>query len=104
MRAARRIIVLAGILALAVCAPITWTQAGAQSDSESPQITFVKIMCADFGAIPANLNDPNGLSARPDGTTLGPSIGALDVGEEKPSGWLRPCRRLAIRARIRRRT
>ena len=71
MRAARRIIVLAGILALAVCAPITWTQAGAQSDGESPQITFVKIMCADFGVIPANYAMPTTACARPDGTTLG---------------------------------
>ncbi len=86
MRAARRIIVLAGILALAVCAPITWTQAGAQSEGggDSPQITFVKIMCADFGVIPANVNTPNDLSARPENTTLGESRGDGAVGEEEP--------------------
>ena len=82
MRAARRIIVLAGILALAVCAPITWTQAGAQSDSESPQITFVKIMCADFGVIPRNYVTPDNVPARPEGTELGSSIGAQTVSEE----------------------
>ena len=105
MRAARRIIVLAGILALAVCAPITWTQAGAQSagDGESPpEITFVKIMCADFGAIPENVNTPNNLSARPENTTLGESNGDTAVGEEDAPRRLRPGRGLAVRAGLRR--
>ena len=104
MRAARRIIVLAGILALAVCAPITWTQAGAQSegDGESPpEITFVKIMCADFGAIPANVNTPNDLSRATRSTTLGQSIGETAVGEENAPRRLRAGRGLAVRARLR---
>jgi uncharacterized repeat protein (TIGR01451 family) len=95
MRAARRMIVLAGILALAVCAPITWTQAGAQSDSggeSPPEITFVKIMCADFGAIPANTDEPNGLSARPEGTTLGPPIEGERVD---PNETAAGCERIA---------
>ncbi|HTH05660.1 MAG TPA: hypothetical protein VL916_07310, partial [Ilumatobacteraceae bacterium] len=84
---------LAGILALAVGAPITWTQAGAQTEGgESPQITFVKLMCADFGAIPANANDPNGLSARPEGTTLGPSI---DETRVDPNESAAGCERIA---------
>ena len=38
MRAARRLIVLAGILATVVFAPVTWSQAGAQTqgDGETP--------------------------------------------------------------------
>ncbi len=92
MRAARRILVLAGILAMAVFAPITWSQAGAQAtngegDASPSTITFVKIMCADFGAIPANVNTPDDLTPRPPGTHLGPSSGVLAVGDESaPQG------------------
>ena len=41
MRAARRLIVLAGILATVVFAPVTWSQAGAQTqgDGETPPAT-----------------------------------------------------------------
>ena len=80
MRAARRLIVLAGILATVVFAPVTWSQAGAQTegDGETPTatFTFVKFVCADFGLIPANAFESDGLRARPDGTTLGPPIAA----------------------------
>ena len=94
MRAARRIIVLAGILALAVCAPITWTQAGAQSEGEQPQITFVKIMCADFGVIPQNYVTPDNLPARPKAPSSArasarrqSSEEAVPDGCEQVDGW-----------------
>ena len=53
MRAARRVIVLAGVLVMAVLAPLGWNQAGAQTE-ENSTFTFVKVLCADFGAIPGN--------------------------------------------------
>ncbi len=85
MRAARRIIVLAGILAMAVFAPITWSQAGAQTegDGETPPITFtfVKFMCADFGVIPGNVDDPTD-SAR----------GRRAPRSATPSAWSRSTR------------
>ncbi|HTN78083.1 MAG TPA: hypothetical protein VMK16_00300, partial [Acidimicrobiales bacterium] len=78
MRAARRVIVLVGILAMALFAPITWSQAGAQTEGgdDPPPVamTFVKIVCSDFGSIPKNFDTGDGLSARPDGTELGPPI------------------------------
>ncbi len=89
MRAARRIFVLAGILAMAVFAPITWSQAGAQSAPPDggdalPEITFIKIMCADFGAIPAQLRVTRQRPpARPEGTTLGPQRIAQTVSAEE---------------------
>ena len=89
MRAARRIFVLAGILAMSVFAPITWSQAGAQSAPPDggdalPEITFIKIMCADFGAIPRNFVSPDNLPARPEGTTLGPQLVSQTVSAESP--------------------
>ncbi len=106
MRAARRIFVLAGILAMAVFAPITWSQAGAQTadggDASPSTFTFIKIMCADFGAIPANVNTPNNLTSRPDGTHLGASVRAPRGRRGVRAGGLREGRRLAVRPRIRR--
>ena len=60
MRAARRMIVLAGILMMTVLAPLGWNQAGAETQNAT--FTFVKVLCADFGAIPGNHFEPNGVS------------------------------------------
>ena len=82
MRAARRMIVLAGILMMAVLAPLGWNQAGA--DTQNATFTFVKVLCADFGAIPGNHFDPNGIPARPVGTTLGEPIADHPVSADEP--------------------
>ena len=84
MRAARRVIVLAGVLVMAVLAPLGWNQAGAQTE-ENSTFTFVKVLCADFGAIPGNHFEPDGLSARPQGTTLGEPIGSQEVSADEPT-------------------
>ena len=83
MRAARRMIVLVGVLVVAVLAPLGWNQAGA--DTENATFTFVKVLCADFGAIPGNHFESDGVSARPAGTTLGPAIEQHEVSQEEPT-------------------
>jgi hypothetical protein len=76
-------IVLVGVLVMTVFAPLGWNQAGA--DTQNSTFTFVKVLCGDFGAIPGNRFEPDGVSARPAGTTLGESIAEAEVSADEPT-------------------
>ena len=99
MRAARRIIVLAGILALAVCRADHVDSGGSTERQRVATITFVKIMCADFGVIPAELRDARQRACTPRRHRARLQHRRADSLPRSHPGRMPSSRRLGLRAR-----